>query len=235
MTLEVLPPMPVDKGSAVRRLLLHRRIATSLYAGDDTTDMDAFAVVDVAVAVGLAEMPPGLVEAATFAVDGTEGVTELLRAARRAGRLDPQTLAEAEVLLQRPRLAARDLQPRAVGQAHPERPGATGSSATTRRRLTRYERWMRKKIVGGRASSSSRIDCVERQPLAVGVDPGSSRHRPRRIAPRRVEQQRLALARRPAPSAAPGRPRAVDRSPARSASTRCSERARRSSETGFSR
>ena len=79
MTLEVLPPIPVDKGSAVRRLLLHRRIATSLYAGDDTTDMDAFAVVDVAVAVRSPEMPPGLVEAATFAVDGTEGVTELLR------------------------------------------------------------------------------------------------------------------------------------------------------------
>ena len=43
MTLEVLPPIPVDKGSAVRRLLLHRHIATSLYAGDDTTDIDAFA------------------------------------------------------------------------------------------------------------------------------------------------------------------------------------------------
>jgi trehalose 6-phosphate phosphatase len=80
MTLEVLPPVPVDKGSAVRRLLLHRRIATSLYAGDDTTDIDAFKVVDVAVAVRSAEMPPGLVEAATFAVDGTEGVVELLRA-----------------------------------------------------------------------------------------------------------------------------------------------------------
>jgi trehalose-phosphatase len=80
MTLEVLPPVPVDKGSAVRRLLLHRRIATSLYAGDDTTDIDAFQVVDVAVAVRSAEMPPGLVESATFAVDGTDGVVEVLRA-----------------------------------------------------------------------------------------------------------------------------------------------------------
>jgi trehalose 6-phosphate phosphatase len=79
MTLEVLPPIPIDKGSAVRRLLLHRHIAASLYAGDDTTDIDAFRVVDVAVAVRSAEMPPGLVEAATFAVDGTDGVTELLR------------------------------------------------------------------------------------------------------------------------------------------------------------
>ena len=53
MTLEVLPPIPIDKGSAVRRLLLHRHIAASLYAGDDTTDIDAFRVVDVAVAVRL--------------------------------------------------------------------------------------------------------------------------------------------------------------------------------------
>jgi trehalose 6-phosphate phosphatase len=79
MTLEVLPPVPIDKGSAVRRLLLHRHIVTSLYAGDDTTDIDAFRVVDIAVAVRSPEMPPGLVEAATFAVDGTDGVTELLR------------------------------------------------------------------------------------------------------------------------------------------------------------
>jgi trehalose-phosphatase len=79
MTLEVLPPIPVDKGSAVRRLLAHRRIGVSLYAGDDTTDIDAFRVVDIAVAVRSAETPAGLVEAATFAVDGPEGVTELLR------------------------------------------------------------------------------------------------------------------------------------------------------------
>jgi trehalose 6-phosphate phosphatase len=78
MTLEVLPPIPVDKGSAVRRLLDHRRIAASLYAGDDTTDIDAFRVVDVAVAVRSGETPPGLVEAATFAVEGTEGVAALL-------------------------------------------------------------------------------------------------------------------------------------------------------------
>jgi trehalose-phosphatase len=79
MTLEVLPPIPVDKGSAVRRLLGHRRIAASLYAGDDTTDIDAFRVVDISVAVRSPETPPGLVEAATFAVDGPDGVTELLR------------------------------------------------------------------------------------------------------------------------------------------------------------
>ena len=44
------------------------RATRSLYAGDDVTDIDAFAVVDVAVAVVSDEAPPGLVEAAAFAV-----------------------------------------------------------------------------------------------------------------------------------------------------------------------
>jgi trehalose 6-phosphate phosphatase len=80
MVLEARPPVAVDKGSAVRRLLRGRRVACSLYAGDDRTDLDAFRVVDVAVAVRSAEAPPELEDAATFAVDGTDGVRELLRA-----------------------------------------------------------------------------------------------------------------------------------------------------------
>ncbi len=158
MTLEVLPPIPIDKGSAVRRLLLHRRIAASLYAGDDTTDIDAFAVVDVSVAVRSPEMPPGLVEAATFAVDGTEGVAGLLRelvALGAARQRRPRCCLSARVW----RRATSSTVPSA--RRTPERPGATVSSATTRRRFTRYERWMRKKIVAGSASSSSRIDFVD--------------------------------------------------------------------------
>lgn len=68
MAIELRPPLPFDKGSAVRMLLRARPCERSLYAGDDVTDIDAFAVVDVAVAVVSAEAPPGLVEAATFAV-----------------------------------------------------------------------------------------------------------------------------------------------------------------------
>jgi trehalose-phosphatase len=78
MVLEVLPPVPIDKGSAVRRLLLGRRIARSLYAGDDRTDVDAFHAVDVAVAVTSPEAPPGLEDAAHLRVAGTGGVLELL-------------------------------------------------------------------------------------------------------------------------------------------------------------
>jgi trehalose 6-phosphate phosphatase len=75
MAIELRPPLPFDKGSAVRSLLRARPCARSLYAGDDVTDIDAFTVVDVAVAVVSDEAPPGLVEAATFSVGD---VAELL-------------------------------------------------------------------------------------------------------------------------------------------------------------
>ena len=54
---------------------------------------------------------------------------------------------------------------------------------------------MRKKIVAGRASSSSRIDLRRQQPLAVGVDPAVVAVRLGVEHPVGVEQQRLALAR----------------------------------------
>ena len=69
MAIELRPPLPFDKGSAVRSLLRARPCVRSLYAGDDVTDIDAFGVVDVAVAVISEESPPGLVEAATFVVE----------------------------------------------------------------------------------------------------------------------------------------------------------------------
>ncbi len=78
MVLEVRPPVPVDKGSAVRRLLRGRRIERSLYAGDDRTDIDAFRVVDVPVAVRSPEAPPELEEVALLVVDGTAGMQALL-------------------------------------------------------------------------------------------------------------------------------------------------------------
>ena len=59
MVLEVRPPVPLDKGTAVRRLLHGAACARSLFAGDDTTDLDAFAPVDVAVAVRLARGAAG--------------------------------------------------------------------------------------------------------------------------------------------------------------------------------
>ena len=83
--LELRPPVRADKGTAVAALLAESGLRRALYAGDDTTDVDAFRAVreaelGVAVAVRSAEAPYGLVEQADVVVDGTAGVLELLRA-----------------------------------------------------------------------------------------------------------------------------------------------------------
>lgn len=89
--LEVRPPVAIDKGRGVRRLVAGRGLAAALYVGDDQTDVDAFgglhALVDegelgTAVCVGVRsdETPPELEQAADVLVDGTDGVRELLTA-----------------------------------------------------------------------------------------------------------------------------------------------------------
>ncbi len=85
MVLEVRPPVAADKGTAVRALLARARLSRALYAGDDTTDLDAFAGLDglelaVRVAVASDESPAGLLDAADLTVTGTDGVLALLRA-----------------------------------------------------------------------------------------------------------------------------------------------------------
>jgi trehalose 6-phosphate phosphatase len=82
--LELRPPVEANKGTAVRRLLAERGLRRALYAGDDTTDLDAFAALDglglaVRVAVASAEAPPGLREAADVVVDSPAALRELLR------------------------------------------------------------------------------------------------------------------------------------------------------------
>ncbi len=79
--LEILPPVHADKGTAVRRLLTDRGLSRALYAGDDTTDLDAFAALAelelaIRVAVASAEGPQALIEAADLVV-GSPG--ELLQ------------------------------------------------------------------------------------------------------------------------------------------------------------
>jgi trehalose 6-phosphate phosphatase len=84
--LEVRPPVTADKGMAVRRLLDGRPVRRALYAGDDTTDLDAFrgleeADLDVAlkVSVGSPEMNPALLTRADIVVDGPGELLSLLR------------------------------------------------------------------------------------------------------------------------------------------------------------
>ena len=84
MVLELLPPVEASKGTAVRRLLDGAELSRALYAGDDTTDLDAFAALDelevgVKVAVSSAEAPEPLLEQANVIVEGPKGLIQLLR------------------------------------------------------------------------------------------------------------------------------------------------------------
>jgi trehalose 6-phosphate phosphatase len=86
--LELRPPIHADKGTAVCRLLEETSLERALYAGDDTTDLDAFRglagaglEVVVRVAVLSAEAPPGLESDADVVVPGPEAFREeVLRA-----------------------------------------------------------------------------------------------------------------------------------------------------------
>jgi trehalose 6-phosphate phosphatase len=82
--LELRPPVDADKGTAVRSLLERNGLRKALYAGDDTTDLDAFRGLDecevaVRVAVASPEAPPELSEAADVVVASPAELLELLR------------------------------------------------------------------------------------------------------------------------------------------------------------
>jgi trehalose 6-phosphate phosphatase len=82
--LEVLPPLDVNKGTAVRQLLAQRNLGRALYAGDDTTDLDGFQALeglDVAVRIAVVsdEGPAELREAADLTISGPEELLTVLR------------------------------------------------------------------------------------------------------------------------------------------------------------
>jgi trehalose 6-phosphate phosphatase len=90
--LEVRPPVELNKGRGVRRLIEETAaIETATYVGDDTTDLDAFAALRAlvdekkltyALCVGVrSDETPGELEArADLLVDGPRGVRTLLAA-----------------------------------------------------------------------------------------------------------------------------------------------------------
>ena len=89
--LEIRPPARIDKGVGIVRLLRDADMDAALYAGDDTTDLDAFRglreLVDggrlgraVLVGVRSDETPPGIEREADVLVDGPRGVVGLLEA-----------------------------------------------------------------------------------------------------------------------------------------------------------
>jgi trehalose 6-phosphate phosphatase len=83
--LELVPPLKADKGTAVRHLLENHHLERALYAGDDTTDLDAFAALDgleaaIRVAVASPEGPAELQRRADLVLDAQSDVLGLLRA-----------------------------------------------------------------------------------------------------------------------------------------------------------
>ncbi len=82
--LEVRPPVRADKGTAVRHLLDEAGLQRALYAGDDTTDLDAFRALNglevaVRVAVSSDEAPDELVRDADVVVGSPEELVDLFR------------------------------------------------------------------------------------------------------------------------------------------------------------
>jgi trehalose 6-phosphate phosphatase len=89
--LEIRPPVPFDKGQAVRELIERSDVRAALFGGDDATDLDAFAALDSLVATGAldaavkvgirsAEGPGAIIERADHVVEGTDGFVAVLEA-----------------------------------------------------------------------------------------------------------------------------------------------------------
>jgi trehalose 6-phosphate phosphatase len=83
--LELVPPIEASKGTALTRLLGDIGLQRALYAGDDTTDLDAFTALDplelgIRVAVASAEGPPQLRARADIVLPAQADVVGLLRA-----------------------------------------------------------------------------------------------------------------------------------------------------------
>ncbi|MHB0869000.1 MAG: trehalose-phosphatase [Chloroflexota bacterium] len=89
MVVNLRPPVPADKGTAVERLVRRWGLRGVLYLGDDLTDLDAFQALRSlrqsgecdALLVGVAspEAPPGLIEGADHLLSSVDAVESFLR------------------------------------------------------------------------------------------------------------------------------------------------------------
>jgi trehalose 6-phosphate phosphatase len=84
--LEVRPRVEADKGTALRWLIDRAHVSRALYAGDDTTDLDAFRGLTeaglehaVRLAVASDEGPRELRDAADLVVSGPDELAQILR------------------------------------------------------------------------------------------------------------------------------------------------------------
>ncbi|NPV58047.1 MAG: trehalose-phosphatase [Actinobacteria bacterium] len=88
MSVELRPPVDIDKGAVLIRLASGWKLRRALYAGDDLTDVDGFRGLrylmkeggfeGIAIAVLSPETPIELEAVADLTVDGPEGLLDLL-------------------------------------------------------------------------------------------------------------------------------------------------------------
>ncbi len=87
MSVELHPPVAVDKGTAVEALVAVPVIRAVCFLGDDVGDLPAYDALDRLAAVGVhalrvavrsAEAPPALLERADVVVEGPAGAVAFL-------------------------------------------------------------------------------------------------------------------------------------------------------------
>ena len=88
MSVNLLPPVELNKGSAVRQLIEEYRLRGGIYLGDEITDIDAFKAIHVAssdsdfqgfaIAVTSQEMTEELIAKADFTLKGVDDVERFL-------------------------------------------------------------------------------------------------------------------------------------------------------------
>jgi len=89
MAFDLLPPVKIDKGTALLDLIQEYNLQGGVYLGDDLTDIDAFRAIHAACrdldfrgfAIGVTsqEMPEKLTEEADFTLNGVNDVERFLR------------------------------------------------------------------------------------------------------------------------------------------------------------
>jgi trehalose 6-phosphate phosphatase len=89
MVIGIVPPVNVDKGTAVTNLIEQNKLAGAIYLGDDTADVPGFHAIRKAkksgnfdglgILVVSEEINPGVIKEADFTLDGVKETTLLLK------------------------------------------------------------------------------------------------------------------------------------------------------------